>query len=375
MTSSEIHYKIENKNCKVILKKNIERYLLADLKKLGSDKKILFLYDEKIDHKIINNILNFIKISGCQIFKKKIKGKKKNKNIKNLLSIIDILISNKFTKKSVIISCGGGVIGDMSGLLSSLYLRGTYYFHIPTTMTAIVDSCIGGKTAINYKGIINCIGNYYHPDRVYISNEIIQKIPEREYLSGFSEVLKCGLIKKNNIINLLTKNYKDLHKRNFTILTKIINETLKVKIFFFIKDVKEDNQRLNLNLGHTFGHAIEMATENIFSKEILRHGEAVGLGIICEIMLSYERKQESKIELITKIKKILKLYKLPTKLDLSKNQIKNKIQSEIYKSIFLDKKRINENPRYIFLKKIGKPKIKEIKDLSLLNEVIYKILN
>ena len=165
------------------------------------------------------------------------------------------------------------------------------------------------------------------------------------------------------------------HKRKFTILTKIINETLKVKIFFFIKDVKEDNQRLNLNLGHTFGHAIEMATENIFGKEILRHGEAVGLGIICEIMLSYERKQESKIELITKVKKILKLYKLPTKLDLSKNQIKNKMQSEIYKSIFLDKKKINENPRYIFLKKIGKPTIKEIKDLSLLNEVIYKILN
>ena len=79
MTSSEIHYKIENKNCKVILKKNIEQYLLADLKKLGSDKKILFLYDEKIDHKIINNILNFIKISGCQIFKKRIKGKKKIK--------------------------------------------------------------------------------------------------------------------------------------------------------------------------------------------------------------------------------------------------------------------------------------------------------
>jgi len=285
------------------------------------------------------------------------------------------LISNKFTKKSVIISCGGGVIGDMAGLLSSLYLRGTYYFHIPTTMTAIVDSCIGGKTAINYKGIINCIGNYHHPDRVYISNAVIQKIPEREYLSGFSEVLKCGLIKKNNIINLLTKNYKDLHKRNFTILTKIISETLKVKIFFFIKDIKEDNQRLNLNLGHTFGHAIEMATENIFSKEILRHGEAVGLGIICEIMLSYERKKESKIGLVEKIKKILKLYKLPTKLDLSKNQIKNKMQSEIYKSIFLDKKKINENPRYIFLKKIGKPAIKEIKDLNLLNEVIYKILN
>ena len=332
--NSEIRYKIDNKDCKVILKKNIEHYLINDLKKLGSDKKVLFLYDENIDNKIINNILNFIKISGCQIYKKKIKGKKKNKSIKNILKIIDLLIANKFTKKSVIISCGGGVIGDMSGLLSSLYLRGTYYFHIPTTMTAIVDSCVGGKTAINYKGIINCIGGYHHPDRVYISNEIIKSIPDREYLSGFSEILKCGLIKKNKILEILIKNYYDLQKRNFSHLTRIISETLKTKIHFFINDVKENKGRLNLNFGHTFGHAIEMATENIFKKEILRHGEAVGLGIICEIMYSHNNKISKKNKLIEKVKKILNLYKLPSSLNFEESKLKNKIQSEIYRSIF-----------------------------------------
>ena len=372
---SEIDYQIDSKHCKVILKKNIEKHLISDLKKLGSDKKVLFLYDENINSQITSDILNFIKVSGCQVFKKKIKGKKKNKSIKNVLNIIDLLIANKFTKKSVIISCGGGVVGDMSGLLSSLYLRGTYYFHIPTTMTAIVDSCVGGKTAINYKGIINCLGGYHHPDRVYISNEIIKKIPEREYLSGFSEILKCGLIKKNNILNILSKNSQELLKRNFSFLTKIISETLRTKIYFFIKDVKESNERLNLNFGHTFGHAIEMATENIFRKEILRHGEAVGLGIICEIMYSYKNNVINKNNIIKKVKKILNLYRLPVKLNFAQDKIKNKIQSEIYKSIFLDKKRINDFPRYINLKKIGNPSIKEIKDFNLLNEVIYKILN
>ncbi len=372
---SEIHYQIDSKHCKVILKKNIEKHLISDLKKLGSDKKVLFLYDENINNQITSDILNFIKISGCQVFKKKIKGKKKNKSIKNVLNIIDLLIANKFTKKSVIISCGGGVVGDMSGLLSSLYLRGTYYFHIPSTMTAIVDSCVGGKTAINYKGIINCIGGYHHPDRVYISNEIIKKIPEREYLSGFSEILKCGLIKKNNILNILSKNSQELLKRNFSFLTKIISETLRTKIYFFIKDVKESNERLNLNFGHTFGHAIEMATENIFRKEILRHGEAVGLGIICEIMYSYKNNITNKKNIIKTVKNILNLYGLPVKLNFAQDKVKNKIQNEIYKSIFLDKKRINDFPRYINLKKIGNPSIKEIKDFNLLNEVIYKILN
>ena len=80
----------------------------------------------------------------------------------NYSKFLDFLIKKNFTKRSIIISCGGGVVGDMFGLLSSLYLRGMYYFHIPSTMTSIVDSCIGGKTSVNYKGIINCIGNYYH---------------------------------------------------------------------------------------------------------------------------------------------------------------------------------------------------------------------
>ena len=139
--------------------------------------------------------------------------------------------------------------------------------------------------------------------------------------------------------------------------------------------MKENKDRLNLNFGHTFGHAIEMATENIFKKEILRHGEAVGLGIICEIMYSSKNKISRKNDFLKKVKDILSLYNLPTKLNLDQNKFKNKIQSEIYRSIFLDKKKINDNPRYINLKSVGKPSIREIKDFNLLNEVIYKILN
>ena len=118
-----------------------------------------------------------------------------------------------------------------------------------------------------------------------------------------------------------------------------------------------------------------MATENIFKKEILRHGEAVGLGIICEIMYSHNNKISKKNKLIKKVKKILNLYKLPSSLNFEESKLKNKIQSEIYRSIFLDKKRVNDYPRYIYLKNIGKPSIREIKDFNLLNEVIYKILN
>jgi len=374
MKTKEISYKVDNTINKVVISENIEKKIAKDLTLLKSDKKALFIYDENIDKKFIKEILEKIKLSGCNIVVQKIRGDKKNKTLKNLLGLFDILLKNKFSKKSVIISCGGGVIGDMCGLLSSLYLRGTYYFHIPSTMTAIVDSCIGGKTAINYKGIINSLGNYYHPNRVYISFKILKNLPDREYYSGFSEILKCGLIKKNNILGILLKNSQKIFDREFNTLSKLILESLKTKISFFINDIKENNERLFLNFGHTFAHALEMATDKCIKKDYLRHGEAVGIGMLCEILLS-NADVNKKTDLIKTCESLLKKYNLPISINLPNNVKLQNFQNEVYKNIFLDKKRINKNPRYIYLNKIGKPKIKEIENLNALNDVIYKFIN
>ena len=373
MISKTLQYKINGEISKVHICKKIEYKIKNDISSLKSDKKILFIYDQNINKEIINNLYNYIKVDGCEVFKINVKGNKTNKSIFKILKILDFLIKKNFTKRSIIISCGGGVVGDMFGLLSSLYLRGMYYFHIPSTMTSIVDSCIGGKTSVNYKGIINCIGNYYHPKRVYISEEIIKEIPDREYIAGFAEILKCGLIKRNNILKILEKNHSKLRNRNFKILKNLIYLTLKTKINYFANDVYENKGRLNLNFGHTFAHAIEMATEKIFKKEILRHGEAVGLGMICEILLTKINKGNNN-SIIKKVKKILTLYDLPILLKTPKLKQRNRLQNEIYKYIFYDKKKINKNPRFISLAGIGNPNIKEISDYNSLNEVIYKII-
>ena len=158
----------------------------------------------------MNEIVDELKSSGCNLFIVECKGDKSNKNEKFLFSILDLLIKNKFTKKSIIISFGGGVVGDVAALASSLYLRGLIYFCIPTTITSIVDSSIGGKTAINYKGVINSIGNYYHPKAVFILEDVINEIPDREYFSGFAEIIKCGLIENNKIFSFLKRNKKTL---------------------------------------------------------------------------------------------------------------------------------------------------------------------
>jgi 3-dehydroquinate synthase len=363
----KINYKINQSVNKIYITKNINKILISDLNKLNSDKKILFIYDKNIDKKIITKLITSLKTCGCKLFLLPLEGNKINKNEKSLFKIIDFLIEEKFTKNSIILTCSGGVIGDVSALASGLYLRGLIYLHIPTTITSIVDSCIGGKTAINYRGIINSIGSYYHAKSVYISKEIIESMPKKEFFSGIPEVIKCSLVKNNQLLKFLIRNKNKLLNRNFDVISKMCYETLKIKISLFQNDVYEKNTRLFLNFGHTFAHAIEMATDKLIKKDHFRHGEAVGLGILCEMYYSNKKKTNEYFF----ISKLLSDYNLPNKIVLKKNSnIKQRIHDEIYKGVFLDKKRIKKYPRYISLKKPGKPQIKEIDDYNLLNETI-----
>ena len=353
------------------IKKKIRSYttIANDLKRYYNDGKILLIIDRKINKKITRYIIHDLKISFPKISVMMISGTKKNKNFNFLNKIFKTLFEKKFSKKSVIISCGGGVVGDVAGLASSLYLRGLTHFHIPTTMTAIIDSCIGGKTGINYNNIINSIGTYYHAKKVYISKNILYHLPEREYIAGIPEILKCGLINNIKIIKLL-ENKELVISRKFNYLSEIIKLSLATKIKFFKNDVFERGERLNLNFGHTFAHAIEMAFDKNNRNEVLRHGEAVGLGILCEVY--YANKNNRILDLI---KKILISYKLPINL---KNFISKKKQNNfkklIFENIFLDKKKIGKFPRYIKLKKIGNAQISELKNFHQIKTTIDKVL-
>jgi 3-dehydroquinate synthase len=365
-----IKYKVHDQDYKIILTKKVTQSILFDLKNLSCDKKLIFIYDKNIDKLIIKNIKEELIKSYFSIFFLELVGNKINKTEKSIFKILDFLILNNFTRNSVILSCSGGVVGDMAALAACLYMRGITYLHIPTTMMSIIDSCVGGKTAINYKGLINSVGTYYHPKSVYISSEILKKIPSREYYSGLTEIIKYGLIKNKKILEIL-KNKKNLiDKKNIKFMFDLIDQSLRVKISYFSKDVYEKDRRLVLNFGHTFAHAIEMATQKYFGYEVFRHGEAVGVGILCE--LYYANKGKSKI--VTFIENLLKKYELPIRILKNKNVDYQKIHSEIFKLIFLDKKKIGENPRYIHIIKEGMPQIKLLKDHNLINETISKFL-
>jgi len=377
---NRIVYKINENTHDVVYTKNIIQSLDKKIIDLNSDKKVMFIYDENISNDIIRDTLLGLKLTGCKISSKKIKSLKKNKNIKSVLDLINTFTKLSLTKKSVVISCGGGVIGDLVGLASCLYKRGLIYINIPSTMTAMVDSCIGGKTGINHNNQINLIGTYYHPTNVIIYEKILDSIPEREYISGQAEIVKCFILSNKRNLNFFKKNTKKILNREKNVVKKLILDTLKIKIEYFKKDIFEKNKRLLLNFGHTFGHAYEMATDELLNKDYLRHGEAVSLGIISEIVLSF---LESNSRLGKKniykqlmiIENILKSLKLPTKLNLHKKIELRNLYKKIFFYVFQDKKKISNKPIYINFRDIGKLSSREIKNIDDINKVIYYILN
>ncbi len=365
-----INYKINKQNYKITFCNNKESPdIYKALSKLYCDKKLLLIIDNRLNKRFTKFLFKDLKKCGLKVTLLRVSGSKINKNKKFLFKIIDKLIEKKFTKKSVLLSCGGGVVGDVSALASSLYLRGMIYYHIPTTMTAIVDSCLGGKTGINYKNIINSIGNYYHSQNVFISKNVIELIPNREFLSGIPEVIKCGLIHNHKILKMLKSDKEKCLNRDYTFLSKLIKLSLLSKINFFKEDVFEQLKRLNLNFGHTFAHAIEMSFKgkNI---DILRHGEAVGIGMLCEIYYF-----EGKSKKFQMLKNLLDYYKLPSNLShLKIIKKKENLKNDIFKNIFLDKKRIGKNPRIIKLVNIGKSKIAEMKNNTKIKETIDNVI-
>ena len=191
------------------------------------------------------------------------------------------LLKSNVKRNDIIYALGGGVVGDFSGFLASIILRGIKFIQIPTTLLSQVDSSVGGKTGVNSLSGKNLIGSFYQPSAVFIDPGTLASLPYKEFLAGYSEVLKYSMINDKKFFLWLDKNYKKITSKNYKILTEIIAKCVMQKAKIVKKDEKESNHRMLLNLGHTFAHAIE--------KELdfkIRHGEAVSVGLLMAMKLS-----------------------------------------------------------------------------------------
>lgn len=256
-----------------------------------------------------------------------------SKSFENFGRILDFMIQNTFSRTDCVVAVGGGVVGDLAGFVASCYMRGIDFYNIPTTLLSQVDSSIGGKTAIDKMGIKNVVGAFYPPKKVVIDSEVLKTLDARQVHSGLVESLKMGATSDLELFELIEKS-TDL----FGDIDEIIIKSLMVKKSVVEEDPKEQGVRKILNFGHTIGHAIEAS--GAFNE--LLHGECVGVGML---YLSGDKTRK-------RIEKILGKYQLPTKVDLTSD--------ELFKYINLDKKRSGDYLSIIYVEEIGTYEIKKI---------------
>jgi 3-dehydroquinate synthase len=206
------------------------------------------------------------------------------KTLETLNLIFDAMLGTQLDRRTVIVALGGGVIGDMAGFAAAVYQRGVRFVQVPTTLLAQVDSSVGGKTAVNHPLGKNMIGAFYQPIAVEIDTTVLNTLPDREMSAGLAEVIKYGLILDSDFFEWCEKNVAGLRARDPELLAIAIRRSCEFKAWVVSKDERETGLRAILNLGHTFGHAIEAG---LGYGEWL-HGEAVGCGLVMAADLSAE---------------------------------------------------------------------------------------
>ena len=205
-----------------------------------------------------------------------------HKNLLTLNRIFDTLLGEKHNRKTTLIALGGGVVGDMTGFAAACYQRGVDFIQVPTTLLSQVDSSVGGKTGVNHPLGKNMIGAFYQPQAVLIDTNVLNTLPKRELSAGLAEVIKYGLIYDDAFFHWLELNVDKLLKRDTEALIYAIQRSCEIKAEVVALDEREGGIRAILNLGHTYGHAIE--TEMGYG--VWLHGEAVAAGMIMACDLS-----------------------------------------------------------------------------------------
>ena len=214
------------------------------------------------------------------------------KRMAQVESLAQQLATSGADRDALLIAFGGGVIGDLTGFLAAIYMRGIRYVQVPTTLLAQVDSSIGGKTGANLAAGKNLIGSFHHPQAVFADTDLLRTLPPPELRAGLQESIKAGIIYDQKLFTYMEKNAAAILAADPKALTHVVAASVRVKADVVSKDEKESGLRMILNFGHTIGHAIEAATNY---KQLL-HGEAVAWGMIAAITIAAKRNTVSAAE-------------------------------------------------------------------------------
>lgn len=317
---------------------------LAELNLPGpclAERKICILTDSTVEPLYARTVLDQIegKCKKAVVFS--FPAGEKSKTLDTVKQAYTFLIREGFDRKDLLLALGGGVVGDLTGFTAATYLRGVDFIQIPTTLLAQADSSIGGKTGVDFDGYKNMVGAFYMPKLVYMNVSVLKTLEERQYFSGFAEIMKHGLIKDHIFYEWLLDNMYEICERDPAVLEEMVMKSSTIKKTVVEKDPTEKGDRALLNFGHTIGHAIEKAKN--FE---LYHGECVALGCVAAAYISWKHNLLG-MEEYYEIRDMFVPFNLPISIDDIRPE-------EILALTKSDKKMEAGKIKFILLKKVGK---------------------
>lgn len=337
----ELIVDLKERSYPIIIEKGLIDKISEKVKNVYKGKKIFILTDENINKyygkKVVSALSEYFDVKLVSL-----KAGEETKNFNTLPMVYNELLDFNLTRSDLIITLGGGVIGDLGGFVASSYLRGIDFIQVPTSLLAQVDSSVGGKVAVDLERGKNLVGSFYHPKAVLIDPEVLNTLDNRFFIDGMAEVIKYGCIKDKMFFEFLyeMENNSDVIDN----MERVIHKCCDIKRIVVESDEKDKGERMLLNFGHTLGHAIEQ----YYNYTKYTHGEAVAIGMY-EITKISEAKGLTVKGTAERIKEILIKYNLPYKMDVN--------IEEILDTINLDKKKLGKSLNLIILKEIGNSEI------------------
>lgn len=337
--------------------------LWQELAMLGCEnKRLCIITDSKVNEIYGDTVLTLLGEKGQKTVKYVFQEGEERKNLDTVKGIYRFLIEEGFDRKDMLLALGGGVVGDIAGYVAATYLRGIDFVQIPSTLLSQADSSIGGKTGVDFDGYKNMVGAFKMPRLVYMNLSLLQTLEERQYFSGFAEIMKHGLIKDALFYEWLIENMYEICERDLNVLQEMLMRSCTIKKLVVEKDPMEQGERALLNFGHTVGHAIEKA-----KNFTLYHGECVALGAVAAAYISWKRELLS-MEEYYEVRDMFVPFYLPVSVD-------DIDPSEILRLTKADKKMESGKIKFILLKKIGKAVVESsVTDeeiLAAINEIYF----
>ncbi len=324
----------------ILLEPNFGKLATAAIELGIKGRKIMILSDTTVAKYYIEECMSVFASVSDSVTNFVFPAGEASKNLDTVQQCYHQLINAGFDRNDVLVALGGGVVGDLTGFVAATYLRGIRFLQVPTSLLAMVDSSIGGKTGVDFMAYKNMVGAFHQPKLVFLNLSTLLSLPDREFYSGMGEIVKHGLIKDLKYYEWLRDNRDGIRTKNLEILKEMVRRSCLIKKEVVEIDPKETGDRALLNFGHTVGHSIERLKN--FS---LLHGECVSLGMIAAGYLSYRRGYLSQNEL-EEIISTLQSFDQPVTLE-------GLLAEEVYEVTRLDKKMDGDRIRFILLHKPG----------------------